>query len=147
VALFSFARRQKAQLADAVWRPEPGGILCAHGDRMDDDGCIGDQAYGARFCLESAPSARLTIWAYATFAAPDAPADWSFGYRCEYRYDDGSGRDPWTWAQYDSDPDFFDSPVAADVAAREAAEQLASTRRDGPADDDLGFFDWDGVPW
>lgn len=131
---------------------DPGGdpVEPAPGYAMDDPSFAGEHAYGATFYLEAVPGASITIWAYPIGAPPDMPGCYQIGYRCEYRYETGGDHEPWVLPAYSEDPEFYDDLSRCDETARETAQIMARTRRDGPQDSPAEdwelFLDWDGVP-
>jgi hypothetical protein len=142
-----FSRRPATVVADAAWQPD-GQVITCSSRGMNDASAAAGEAHGAAFTLASAPGATITIWCYAMFAPPDMDGYFRVGYRCDYARDilPVPGHEPWTYSKYDEDGEFLGTLEEADAAARETAELLATTRRDGPSEDDPQFFDWDGAP-
>jgi hypothetical protein len=138
-------------LGDGACQHSPGRgsrlRICA-GAAMDDDGCAGEQAYGATFTLASAPRASLTVWVYVSLAVGDDPGNFCIGSRIEYVIDDGSAGEPWMKALYAQiGGEYYDDLAVADLVARVAAEKLNSGPRSGASEEPTETFDWDGVPW
>jgi hypothetical protein len=135
-----FTRRRPAvAVADGEWLADSSEVLVADGDEMDDDGCAGETALGARF---RSGDATLTIWAYPTYAAPDAPGDYQVGYRIEH------ATSRWAGVLYDCDGDrFFDSPDNAEVDAETDAALMVEFGEDGAPEAVAAYFEWDGTAW
>ena len=142
-----FTRRGN-RLAEPVrdgWQPDTADIDVVPGYAMGDDGCAGEDAYGVTFIAASAPGPAVTVWTYAIYAAPDAPADYQTGWRCEHRAPDSRRRAAsWTHVFYGCYDQFYGSLATADRAAWESAHALAAG---GLPDDGPAWGDWDGVPW
>ena len=128
--------------------PGRGRLRIRSGLSMEDDGCAGEQAYGATFTLASAPWATLTVWVYVSYAANYDPADFCLGARCEYAIDSDTGGARWMKALTDQlGGEFYDDLAVADVAARVAAEKLTLGPRSGVSEEPAETWDWDGTPW
>jgi hypothetical protein len=149
-----FSRRRTVVAAPA-WQPHAAGVTVAPAYLMDDDGCAGDQAFGAQFWMNSAPGASLTIWAYAADGGPRTGNNYFVGYRIAYSLLSARGYEEWSAALYSGDvtyAEWYDGPPLATDAARVSAADLM---RDGPAAAALhvpaeviaAWFDWDGTPW
>jgi hypothetical protein len=142
-----FTRRRPLTDEQDAWQPDGYGMITSEARSMDDERIAADGAYGARFTLGSAPAASINIWCYAIFGPDDVSGSYVIGMRCEYwLHSDHPGAPPQCWVQYDDDAEWYFSATAADDSARDFAGTLATTPRIGPSCDDLGFFDWDGVP-
>jgi hypothetical protein len=149
MGLFNRQRSVAVETDCAVWQPVSSQIDTVPGCEMDDQGCAGDYAYGARFALASAPGATITVWCYPVYGPLDMLGTYQIGYRRDYHFDPGAGL-PWHASDYDGDAEFYESLDECAAVARECAVTLAVTRRDGltsdPDDNNL-FFEWDGVPF
>lgn len=153
MGLLSFARRQKAQLADTpdtcAWEALSGGVLETPGFMMDDDGCEGETAYGADFWMASAAGAVLSVWFYPAPRSAREEDGLVIGRRYEHRiFEDGCCT--WTAATYDvvNAEVRYDDLEAADAGARRVADLYARRAFTGhPGHGDGTGFDWDGQPW
>jgi hypothetical protein len=146
-----FTRPPRVVPDDPCWQPAGSTVALGFADQMGDDDWAAELAYRVTFTLESAPDAAITAWFYAAFAEPiEAEGRREEFFAIRWRSDFTFGGTaltsaPWTRTAYGTgDGELYGTPAEAEDAARQEAEALATSRRDGPSDDDYGFFDWDG---
>jgi hypothetical protein len=148
-----FSRHRATAVIDPAWQPEAEAIIAAPGYLMDDDGCASEQAFGARFCLETAPGSTLTVWAYAAYGSPGGGDTYIVGYRVEYEAAAAWGLrtgEKWSAALYCCDTDgaeWYASPGIASDAARTVAAALIRDGLGSTASIPAEWTGWDGAPW